>query len=192
MQTKVIVLGAVLAILATIIVPSEGYVPAVSVILPLEYALFKLKAAAIAGLLYLTGGHAGLNFDIGAGPGYGWGRKRRDVSAVEEVKEAIVEVKDTSVDDIMAYDQLGCGMRLVCELAAAPSVELQDDEKLLLQLFGQGSAKDKSSKAGKFSYVYAENLGSKGDVQACTKTYPACPYASNQIMAAIRGAKEVV
>jgi len=66
-------------------------------------------------------------------------------------------------------------MRLVCEPAAVPSAELQDDEKLLLQLFGQGSAKDKSSKAGKFSYVYAENLGRRGDMDACTKTYPACP-----------------
>lgn len=69
MQTKVIVFGAVVALLAAFIIPSEGYVPAVSVILPVEYALLKLKAAAIAGLLYLTGGNAGLHFDVGAGPG---------------------------------------------------------------------------------------------------------------------------
>lgn len=70
MQTRVIVFGAVAALLAAVIVPTEGYVPAVSVILPIEYALFKLKAAAIAGLLYLTGGQAGLHFDVGAGPGW--------------------------------------------------------------------------------------------------------------------------
>lgn len=69
MQTKVIVFGAAVALLAAFIIPSEGYVPAVSVILPVEYALLKLKAAAIAGLLYLTGGNAGLHFDVGAGPG---------------------------------------------------------------------------------------------------------------------------
>lgn len=70
MQTRVIVLGAVVALLAVAIVPTDAIPPVVSVILPIEYALLKIKAAAIAGLLYLTGGHAGLHFDLGAGPGW--------------------------------------------------------------------------------------------------------------------------
>lgn len=193
MQTKVIVFGAAVALFAAFIVPAEGYAPVVSVILPIEYALLKLKAAAIAGLLYLTGGNAGLHFDAGAGPGYGWhGRRRRDVSQMDEYEEAVVEVKDTSADDIVSYDQLACGMRLVCELSATPNQALHDDEKLLLQLFGQGSRKEKSSKVGKYSYVYAESLGRSGDYEACVRTYPSCPYASSQIMTAIRGVKESV
>lgn len=195
MQTKVLFFGVAVALLAAIIVPAEGYVPTVSVILPIEYALLKLKAAAIAGLLYLTGGNAGLHFDAGAGPGYGWhGRRRRDVSQVDssEYEEAVVEVKDTSADDIISYDQLACGMRLVCELSATPAQALQDDERLLLQLFGQGSRKEKSNKVGKFSYIYAENLGRTGNYDACVRTYPSCPYASSQIMTAIRGVKESV
>lgn len=123
-------------------------------------------------------------FPIISGYGWGHGRKRRDTSAVEET----VVVEDISADDIMSYDQLGCGMRLVCELAAVPVAELQDDEKLLLTLFGQGTKGEK--KAGKFSYTYAEALGRSGDADACVKTYPSCPYQSSQIMAAIRGVKE--
>lgn len=125
--------------------------------------------------------------------GYGYHhRRRRDTESAQEtvVEEAIVEIKDTSADDIMSYDQLGCGMRLVCELAATPSAELQEDERLLLTLFGQGTKTEK--KSGKFSYTYAEALGRSGNVDACLKTYSSCPYPSNQIMAAIRGAKEVV
>jgi hypothetical protein len=54
----------------------------------------------------------------------GWGRKRRSVDSLEQVYNG---------------DQLGCGMRLVCELSSANFEELENDEKLILGLFGYDS-----------------------------------------------------
>jgi len=81
--------------------------------------------------------------------GHGWGwneghRRRRTVEESVAIKMPIVEKVvpvdmsefDPSLDEVLQYDQLGCGMRLVCELSATPDASLMEDEKLILQLFG--------------------------------------------------------
>lgn len=74
----------------------------------------------------------GISFDFNVGkPGHGW-RRRRDTEAVTEEPMQY----DPSLDEVLNYDQLGCGMRLVCELAAVPYETLKNDEKLILELFG--------------------------------------------------------
>lgn len=40
------------------------------------------------------------------------------------------------LEKIMAMDRLGCGFRLMCELASLPPNQLEQDEKLLLALYG--------------------------------------------------------
>lgn len=75
------------------------------------------------------------------GQGWGW-RRRRSAEFVEEAdaRGETVDVNlkeyDPSLDEVLQYDQLGCGLRLVCELAATPDDSLLEDEKLILELFG--------------------------------------------------------
>ena len=41
------------------------------------------------------------------------------------------------VDKLVSYDKMGCGFKLMCELAAMPETQLQDDEKIILALNGK-------------------------------------------------------
>jgi hypothetical protein len=84
---------------------------------------------------------------ISDGNGWGWQeeketqsgwRRRRDVESTASVSASVPEMSayDPSLDEVLQYDQLGCGMRLVCELSASPAEALFDDERLILELFG--------------------------------------------------------
>lgn len=71
--------------------------------------------------------------------GWGWhSRRRRAAESDARGETADIETSqyDPSYDEVLSYDQLGCGMRLVCELAATPQEQLADDGKLILELFG--------------------------------------------------------
>ncbi|CAL8091024.1 unnamed protein product [Orchesella dallaii] len=173
-------------------------------------ALLKLKAAAALGALFAISGRGiEVNFgnDHGHGghhgghyehheehhdEGHGW-RRRRDVSSTDAETIENFQAYDPSFDQVLSFDSLGCGMRLVCELSAVPYTQLQDDEKLILELFGRdGKAPlaTKMSKA-KLTYTYASILGAnaKDGVQACARVYAECPYARTKIMQSLREAQ---
>jgi len=97
---------------------------------------------------------------------------------------------DPSYDQVLAYDQFGCGLRLVCELSSTPEELLADDEKLILELFGRDSAPNagKASK-GKLSYSYAAILGANAkDSTVCGHVYGMCPYGGQEVMQTLRKA----
>lgn len=73
----------------------------------------------------------------GWGESSGWEkRKKRSTDEVAAVTSQVVDRYGPSLDQVLEFDQLGCGMRLVCELAATPYVNLMEDERLMLELFG--------------------------------------------------------
>jgi len=164
-------------------------------------ALMKLKAAtAIAALAGIT--ESGFHFKIGhgwtpdlsnhhphkpqhhGGGGWGWHRRRRSI-------EGDSQVYDPSYDQVLSQDQLGCGMRLVCELASLPVGEVPEDGKIILELFGRdGKAPNaaKSSK-GRLTYSYASLLGENAkDASACSRVYSGCPYGFREILEGLRAA----
>ncbi|CAG7717284.1 unnamed protein product [Allacma fusca] len=166
-------------------------------------ALLKLKAAAALGALFvLKRGHAGINVQIGHqgegwGQGNGWGwRRRRSVDessndARGETTDLDMAQYDPSLDEVLQYDQLGCGLRLVCELSATPEGSLSEDEKLILELFGRDEKAPNPTKSsrGKLSYSYAALLGgSAKSGETCSKVYGRCPYTGHQIMQSLRDA----
>lgn len=65
----------------------------------------------------------------------GWDSRRKKRST-DEVASEVVDNYGPSLDQVLEFDQLGCGMRLVCELSATPYVNLMEDERLMLELFG--------------------------------------------------------
>ncbi|ODM93673.1 hypothetical protein Ocin01_13007 [Orchesella cincta] len=163
-------------------------------------ALLKLKAAAALGALFAISGR-GIEINLGNDHhghddhGHGWSRRRRDVSATdaETFEKVNMEVFDPSFDQVLSFDSLGCGMRLVCEMSAASYEGLGDDEKLILELFardGKAPLATKVSKA-KLTYTYASILGAnaKDGAQACGRVYAQCPYSRNQIMESLREAQ---
>lgn len=87
------------------------------------------------------------NFTCFLEKGWGWnGRRKRDADVETQEKrirnietvpaDAGMNEFNPSLDEILQYDRLGCGMRLVCELSATPNAVLMDDEKLILGIFG--------------------------------------------------------
>jgi len=155
-------------------------------------ALMKIKAAAaLAALAKLT--ESGFHFKIG----HGWApsehehnifhdnsmnlkhshhhRKRRDV--VEGLEEP-------SFEDVAAVDTEGCGMRLVCELAAMDKSALSQDAEVILSLFGFSDLKQSKSKQ---TYTQATLLGANSqDRSICAKVYSRCVHSAETILEAIR------
>lgn len=78
-----------------------------------------------------SGGH-----HVESSPGWGWESARKKRSTEAAPAAAVAKQYDPSLDEVLAFDQLGCGMRLVCELSATPFSSLGEDEKLILELFG--------------------------------------------------------
>jgi hypothetical protein len=164
-------------------------------------ALLKLKAAAALGaLLALKKGHVGFHFNVGHGghheSGNGWGWRRRRSVDSDDARGETVDIDmaqyDPSLDEVLSYDQLGCGLRLVCELSATPDAALLEDEKLILELFGRDVKVPSANKAsrGKLSYSYAALLGGNAkDASACNKVYGRCPYSGKQVMQSLRDAQ---
>ncbi|CAG7729672.1 unnamed protein product [Allacma fusca] len=159
-------------------------------------ALLKLKGAATVGTyLYLRDkGVVDLEFDhTQAGwnshiaEGYDQRRYRRSLGKNENDVTGITF--NPSLDEVLAYDELGCGLRLVCELSAVPQDSLQEDEKIILALFGGEEKLPDPYRAtrGKLSYAYATLLGkAANDPQVCQKVYGKCPHQGEQIMEVLR------
>jgi len=149
------------------------------------------------------GPHGGIGGGIGShgiqgGIHGGYSRKRRSVDANGKVSEEInigqvpIQVTyDPSLDDVLQYDQIGCGLRLVCELSSTPDENLLQDERLILNLFGRELKAPKvDSGKGKLSYSYAALLGETAkDSSTCGKVYFRCPYNAQQVMESLRNAQ---
>ncbi|KAK3868523.1 hypothetical protein Pcinc_026086 [Petrolisthes cinctipes] len=89
-------------------------------------------------------------------------------------------------------DQLGCGLRLVCELEATPDEALTQEERLILNLFGRTVkpvtfSEMKSSKSG---FQYAALVGSQANTPSeCAKVFDQCPLDRQAIMGAFYATK---
>ncbi|KAK8399920.1 hypothetical protein O3P69_002957 [Scylla paramamosain] len=84
-------------------------------------------------------------------------------------------------------DQLGCGLRLVCELEATPDDALSTDELLILNLFGRQVKPVTFSqmKNAKSSFQYAALVGSRAkSVTECGQVFDQCPFDRRTIMGA--------
>uniref|UniRef100_T1IRR4 Uncharacterized protein n=1 Tax=Strigamia maritima TaxID=126957 RepID=T1IRR4_STRMM len=92
---------------------------------------------------------------------------------------------------INEVDHQRCALRLICELETMEEDKLEYDERLIKALFG---AKPKNIsyqelKTPKGAYEYAAYLGSTTQSrQACSTIYSKCPYATEQMMSALRTA----
>ncbi|KAK4299261.1 hypothetical protein Pmani_028458 [Petrolisthes manimaculis] len=89
-------------------------------------------------------------------------------------------------------DQLGCGLRLVCELEATPDEALTQEERLILNLFGRTVkpvtfSEMKSAKSG---FQYAALVGSQANSPSeCAKVFDQCPLDRQAIMGAFYATK---
>ncbi|CAL4083241.1 unnamed protein product [Meganyctiphanes norvegica] len=82
-------------------------------------------------------------------------------------------------------DQLGCGLRLICELEATSDELLSQDEALILSLFGRAPTPPKQSelKASKSGFQYAALVGSLAkDVSECAQVFDECPWDRQTLM----------
>jgi len=88
---------------------------------------------------------------------------------------------------VAAEDLAGCGLRLVCELAAAPErAALPRRQRLILSLFGADGPRSQSPDSPKQAYDAAHELGTTtGSPAACASVYPDCPVGAEEIMAAL-------
>jgi len=170
-------------------------------------ALLKFKAAtALAALAGIS--ESGFHFKIGKGwapdlnddhhhhhhdnHGWGWGRKKRSVVTTNEEE---VTMEEPSFEQVLSYDNLQCGMRLVCELANRNfhgDENIGEDGRLILELFGgkENHKQKPTSSLGKLTYSYATAIGaqSRDDLEACGRVYAMCPYSYGEILGALRSA----
>ncbi|XP_037782935.1 uncharacterized protein LOC119579263 [Penaeus monodon] len=120
-------------------------------------------------------GHHGGGYGHHGGYG-GYHRRRR---SVEEDSEAL----DNLMALIRQEDVTGCGMRLMCELGAAPEDELTVEELSILHLVGPivkpGEGVLPSGSATS-QYRNAKDFGREGG--ECAKAFPMCPLDRAQLM----------
>jgi len=166
----------------------------------------KLGAAAILLKLAVARGYQNSALDSGVGasgyaapeasygapePSYGapasgygapkYRRGKRDVPAYDTTPEGVFAV-------VSQLDLYSCGKSLVCELEAKNKSLLDDDEKLILTLFGdQKDLKNVDVRSAKAEYDLAAELGlaSKSQV-VCRQRYSSCPFTADEMMKALR------
>ncbi|XP_047497165.1 uncharacterized protein LOC125044517 [Penaeus chinensis] len=89
-------------------------------------------------------------------------------------------------------DRFGCGLRLVCELEATPDEQLNQDEKLILSLFGRHVKPATFSQLGtpKSGFLYAAFVGSTAkNVSECAEVFDQCVFDRETIMKAFNAQK---
>ncbi|CAL4084353.1 unnamed protein product, partial [Meganyctiphanes norvegica] len=115
-------------------------------------------------------------------PGYGHGRKRRDVDDEEEEKQLLAQ----EIETVRKADMAGCGMRLVCELGAADEDKLTEEELAILAFVGPGVVKPGEGllpDSSLWEYQVSRVMGQVG--ANCAKAFPACPYNATKMVNAI-------
>jgi len=92
-------------------------------------------------------------------------------------------------------DQLGCGLRLICELEATPDELLNQDEALILSLFGRAPTPPKQSeiKFGSSGFKYAALVGSLAkNVSECAQVFDECPWDRKTLMKLFEEGKNAI
>ncbi|XP_063872959.1 uncharacterized protein LOC135107224 [Scylla paramamosain] len=171
-------------------------------LLPLAHAVFLVASSSSAasstvGLTLGTSGSAAAALGVAGlvagalvlgGLALAASRNKRDVSShclPSSSPELILELAASA-------DQLGCGLRLVCELEATPDDALSTDELLILNLFGRQVKPVTFSqmKNAKSSFQYAALVGSRAkSVTECGQVFDQCPFDRRTIMGAFNATK---
>lgn len=109
-------------------------------------------------------------------------RGRRDV-AYDTTPEGLFSL-------VSSMDMYSCGKSLICELEAKNKDLLDDDEKLILTLFGdRNELKNVDVRSAKAEYNLAAELGLASRSQVvCRQRYSTCPFTADEMMKALRTA----
>lgn len=98
-------------------------------------------------------------------------------------------VDEVDFDYIKSRDVRGCTLKVVCELETRPEDSLQDDERLLVQLFGDVASTNVMDKkrTTKDEYELAAFIGATSkDPRICRQVAPLCRYSVQDIMVYLR------
>lgn len=99
-------------------------------------------------------------------------RYKRELSSLTVAEELLLQI---------AYDQdqeVPCGLRMVCELAARKIEELTETEAMILNLLDRPYSLDSAA----VRYDEAALLGRIDGIDACVSMYQRCPNNSDQVM----------
>nr|ABU41029.1 hypothetical protein [Lepeophtheirus salmonis] len=136
-----------------------------------------------------SGGHGGGSVSSGyAAPSSSYSRSSHYGKRSAELPRAIVPDPEAIFSLVASLDVHSCGKQLICELEAKNSTELEEDELLMLSLFGKNNKKMKyNPKSHKAEYDLAAELGLISKSQAlCRSRYTDCPYTAEELMSALR------
>ncbi|CAL4072070.1 unnamed protein product, partial [Meganyctiphanes norvegica] len=98
---------------------------------------------------------------------------------------------DNEVDHVFgslrSIDLYGCGLRLVCELEQKNYSDLQDEERLVISLFGRNPAPPSylSLRSPRTAYDYAAWMGAT-KMRSCGDLFNKCPLTAQQMIAQFR------
>jgi hypothetical protein len=145
-------------------------------------ALFGIKAAAVGG--FALGGALASRRRSSGRRSYGrsyrrsYGRYGRSVEDEDEssLTETLLEASRNDADD--------CAKKVVCALNAMNAMELAEDEKAIVALFGQNESIDVTAVTVEFDL--AALMGQKAGAAQCSKIYSRCRYEAKDLMEAIR------
>ncbi|CAL4083238.1 unnamed protein product [Meganyctiphanes norvegica] len=114
--------------------------------------------------------------------------KRNGKRSIEDQNCLMVDNPDLFLTLAANNDQLGCGMRLVCELEATSDDELGEEEALILNLFGRGPepVKFQDLDKPKAGFQYAAYVGAT--TGECEKVFGTCPFNRSTMMTAFKEA----
>ncbi|XP_042877366.1 probable H/ACA ribonucleoprotein complex subunit 1 [Penaeus japonicus] len=129
------------------------------------------------------GHHGGGGYGHHGGGGYGhhggYGGYHRRRRSVEDESEAL----DNLMALIRQEDVTGCGLKLMCELGAAPEDELTVEELSIMHLVGPIVKPGEGvlpSGSATTHYRDAKTFGQEGG--ECAKEFPMCPLNRAQLM----------
>eukprot|EP00096_Caligus_rogercresseyi_P001003 TRINITY_DN115_c0_g2_i11.p1 TRINITY_DN115_c0_g2~~TRINITY_DN115_c0_g2_i11.p1 ORF type:complete len:276 (-),score=81.42 TRINITY_DN115_c0_g2_i11:133-894(-) len=123
-----------------------------------------------------------------AGPSSSYGAPRNSRYHKRSTQSVFVPDEEAIFNLVASLDVHSCGKLLVCELEAKDSNSLQEDELLLLTLFGTYKASQKvDPQSSKAEYDLAAELGQlTKDQVKCRRRYRSCPYTAEELMLAFR------
>lgn len=99
-------------------------------------------------------------------------RYKRELSSLTVAEELLLQ---------NAYEldqEVPCGLRMVCELAARRTEELTETEAMILNLLDRPHSIDSAA----VRYDEAALLGRNGGLDVCASVYQKCPNNSDQVM----------
>ncbi|CAH0388139.1 unnamed protein product [Bemisia tabaci] len=123
----------------------------------------------------------------GGRPGRVLGLFKRSAPEYTELDQMVDDSFDhlPTFESILSQDPMGCARRLVCQIAAKPTKDLQPDEKQILSVlsaedgFGPDPARDQ--------FKAAAALGRKKRSEfVCLKTFRKCHFTANQMLKLVR------